>query len=167
MQNNELAAAVHDAIQDLDRSLSEGMGNVCEGSETTIPLSASHGSPARSTQRFEADFGPPEHKLSASRVQGDSPDLQQSTSDDHVATRMPIVGDKTHVYWPTNNNFYGGTVAKHNQRTGKYSINHFDGDKEALKLEAEKWKFMGGGSTVEEEDDDGSIEHEATVLEGH
>ena len=70
------------------------------------------------------------------------PQPQHDVIEDTDITSLRKVGDGIEVFWPADNQFYPGTVASYNNDTGKYDVNYDDGEKETLRLQDEKWRFV-------------------------
>ena len=55
---------------------------------------------------------------------------------------LPSVGDQIQVYWPDDQQYYSGCVAKYEKRSRCYRIEYDDGDVETLDLRKETWRSV-------------------------
>ena len=67
---------------------------------------------------------------------------QHDIIEDTGIMSLPKVGDGTELFWPTDKQFYPGSVASYNNDIGKYDVNYDDGHKETIRLQNEKWRFV-------------------------
>lgn len=126
----ELATAVQNATDELDRNLEEVVDTLEDDSpESRIDFTGD-------------DIG-----------NSDSTALNIEEEPDRIGPNNPTVGDNIEVYWPIDKKFYGGTVHTHNERTGKYAVHYFDGDKENLNLENEVWNYLDDRAVAEQKED--------------
>ncbi len=63
-----------------------------------------------------------------------------------VERRTPKTGDAIEVFWPDDNEWYGGTVGLFFRPTGRFAVNYDDEDREVLDLKKERWRFKGDQS---------------------
>ena len=113
IRDNELAAAVQDAIDEMDRNLDEVVEEIVEIRKGDDEQD--------SNQDDIRNHQEPDDEI------------------DCIGTNLPNVGDQIEVYWPLDKSFYGGTVEDYDEQIGKHSVKYFDGDEEHLNLQDEVW----------------------------
>ena len=112
---NELASAVQDAIDELDRILDEVVDQLeSEGHSSDETVSG--------------------HRDRTRAYRDEEPDC--------IGQNLPAVGDRIEVYWPLDKKFYEGCIEKHDVDTDKYSVHYIDGDKETSRLQDEVWNYV-------------------------
>ena len=112
---NELASAVQDSIDELDRILDEVVDQLeSEGHSSDETVSG--------------------HRDRTRAYRDEEPDC--------IGQNLPAVGDRIEVYWPLDKKFYEGCIEKHDVDTDKYSVHYIDGDKENVRLQDEVWNYV-------------------------
>ena len=66
------------------------------------------------------------------------------------------VGNRVKVFWPDDKEFYEGTVAHYNSRTGTHTIHYDDGDSEKLNTKNEQYQVVHNDSQNDEHEHDSS-----------
>ncbi|GMI64562.1 hypothetical protein like AT5G47690 [Hibiscus trionum] len=56
-----------------------------------------------------------------------------------------LIGYRIKVWWPTDKQFYKGTVKSYDPMKRKHVVLYEDGDVEVLRLERERWELIDGG----------------------
>ncbi|KAJ0984877.1 hypothetical protein J5N97_003233 [Dioscorea zingiberensis] len=100
-------------------------------------------------------------KTKARRKRASGLDEASETEDRKTDLGEELVGSKVKVWWPDDNEFYGGIIDSFNPVTKQHTVLYDDGDVEVLFLKDEQWKLIGSGSAKE-----GGRAKEALSLDG-
>ena len=64
------------------------------------------------------------------------------------------VGSRVKVFWPDDNAFYKGTVARYSSRTGTHTIHYYDGDSEVMDMKKEQYGVVNNDNLHHEDEYD-------------
>ena len=146
--NDELSALV-------DENVDEAMDDV---SNEVFPTTQTHSTNDNefvmvsdddiNNSDVECSDGTPDNDVNDKNAEG----TVDTTTDDvnrneiqsaQLMENVPLdVGNRVKVFWPDDNEFYEGTVARYNSRTGTHTIHYDDGDSEILNMKNEQYQVV-------------------------